>query len=112
MFAIRRQLKVGLHFPNLAPDIPPDRAAPPAQHQIGVLVGGIRVAAVVTAGVVLLAGCSRTSTTPTTSQATSAPTSMTSLATSPPTSTSTTVPTVTPDRLGSILLTPRKPTPS
>jgi serine/threonine kinase PknH len=88
VFGIHRRLKVALHFPD-----------------VGGLVGGVRLAAVVTAGTIALVGCS---TTPTTSQVTSTPTTTarptTSQATSPPTTTS--PPTVSPDRLGSILLTP------
>ena len=56
MFGTHRRVKAELHFPDLMP------------------VGGIRLAAVVTALAVALAGCSTTSKTPTTSKATSTPT--------------------------------------
>jgi hypothetical protein len=85
MFGTHRRVKAELHFPDLMP------------------VGGVRLAAVVTALAVALAGCSTTSKTPTTSKATSTPTMpTTSQAPSTPTPTA---PRVPEDRLSSILLT-------
>jgi hypothetical protein len=56
MFGTHGRFKAELHFPNQVSDPPTHRAVPLALRDVGGLVGGIRLAAVVTAGAVALAG--------------------------------------------------------
>jgi hypothetical protein len=95
MLGMRRWLKVEMHFPV------------PAAGRVG---GGIRVAAIVTAGAVALAGCSSKSTTSKSTSTPANPSSTTSQATST-TTTTPAPPTVAPDHLSSLLLVPQEADP-
>jgi PknH-like extracellular domain len=94
MLGMRRWLRVDMQFPL------------PATGRAG---GVIRLAAIVTAGAVALAGCSSKSTTSTSTSTPAGPSSTTSQATS--TTTAPPPPTVAPDHLSSLLLVPQEANP-